>query len=302
MTHNLGKNTFFHVLGFTFLIQRIVGLNSFIVQDGRLVITKISKTLQFIPLILYSILVILIYFHHHDILVKLTSLDSFINIQFSFVTLTALITNYAILLTSIKINRSQVEFYNRILDIDKRLKSELDIEIDYIKFGKYITRASFPLSIYMIFNTIMPYFLANSELTLVYTILYVMPEGIAITENIYFVLIIKLVYDRFSVLKEHFQDGVTNKNVVNRFTIVNDIYFELCDLIRFLSDTYGFRLLFNLGKDFVTLVSLFYVSYWEFSDTRSFMLITPILLLTIPYWSKIVAVAGVCQFTTALVR
>lgn len=302
MTKIYKKITFIESLSYAFRVQRLLGLSAFAIRDGRFVTTKLTSFMQFIPLLIHLILLITIFNINNLLLVKILTFDSFINTQFTLITVMAITTHYALLTVSIYINKAEVEFYNKIIIIDNRLKSELNIEIDHEQFKIALRRITLPITLYAILTAILPYLLAERDFFLIFTVFFVLPDGLAISENIYFFLVIRLVNSRFTVLGKHFKDNLTAENIVQRFIIANDIYFEICDLIRFMSDIFGFRLLFNLAKDFTVLVSLCYMAFWNYSDTHSLMSILPILVATFPYWTKLAAVACVCHHTTILVR
>lgn len=298
----MSELTFLQAMAPSYHHQKILGFISFAISNNRLKSTKLSKYCQFVPIIVYTVLWIITITSNGAAVEKVIRFDSFINIQFTLAFIIAILTVYTISLTSIVINEDQILYYNKIIDIDRKLKENLDITIDYRKKHKYVRRLLILIVIFLSINAFPIYFyLFGIDGLFIFIIISLIPDAVVFSDNLIYFITVKLINDRILMLEQHFTDYITKDNVVQRFEAAREIYFELCELIQHQSVSFGLRMFFNLIRDTINLILLMFSGYWIYSDTFSVLKIIPPLVHSIPTWCKIFSVAWVCHFTAKLV-
>lgn len=295
------RMTIFEALNPAFMFQRCLGLGSFTIKNNQFVSTNITKFLQIIPLLLYTFGIILIFQSSTDSPLDMINFNNFINVHFSLATAIPVIIIYIILITSVIINSGQIKFYNAIIEFDNKIDSKLNIQIDYKAFYKSIRNGTIYAIGYFMLYVVAAFFILKGEKGLFFITFYLTPEFIAIMDGLCFLLAIKLINDRVKALVQQFENGITSKNLAQRFEMINNCLSDLCDMIRFQSDVFGFRLVFNIAFDFCSTVSLMFLSYWIYTINNSIGTALYILTGTTSHLIKIIALTLVCQLSTNIV-
>lgn len=280
--------------------QRLLGLISFKIYNNRIETPKYSIYLQLLPITLYTFCGFTLSFLYKNQIQNILNFETFVSTQFSATIVASILTHYAIHFASIFINDAQIEYFNKITHINSRLKEELDIKIDYNTLQKYLRRTMYIFIFNVVLNMlIVIYFDFEKDMSyMLYVLTFIIPDITVVSENVYYFMVTKIIADQVWALEQHFSGNVTERNVVKKFTSTMDIYFELCDLIRFQSDHFGFRVNFNLSKDVSILTFAIFAGFWMYSDTQSIEKTFPIIFATTLFWLKIISVIWICHFTT----